>query len=400
MRGFSKKIAFVLPLVIGLIGCGSPPKVATYIEPLSQVKLSNEKTYLEVLSNISTQMNVPILEYSGEFGEIKYIEYNAKYFRITDIYRNFHQELSKSCSGYLSGRVNSLETIKASKKVDFSQYIAQEKLDLIHSVHQKDSPGGVSGFNFDGGSVGWKAIYRPSSEASTNELSEISLINDYVDFALKGHVYYKKVTSKESYVCLGDNAVSEILIIGNIEGQSKNIVLLVSKDAAFKMIQKQLELTLEAVVYKLNATTFEEAVIAIEISRKKAEDEKMRKAEETKLQAQRDKLKHKKELELMIKPAGIGRKICRDGKLTFQAHRNLVIDPYNGGPIQNYKNDGQISGFIEGVSPDKTRLQIRISGFAFKTSGINPVSTPMLENIPAQAGSITWDSKERWFFCE
>lgn len=115
--------------------------------------------------------------------------------------------------------------------------------------------------------------------------------------------------------------------------------------------------------------------------------------------AKLEKRERAKELLLLGEPETIGRKVCRNGTLKFQARRRLSIDPYNGGPIQNYKADGQLIGFIEGASPDKERLQIRLSGYAFKEHGISATNIPMMGGIQANSGTLTWDTKKNWFFC-
>ena len=173
------------------------------------------------------------------------------------------------------------------------------------------------------------------------------------------------VTSRESYVCLGDNEVSEILIIGKIKGQSKNIVLLIPKDAAFKMIQKQLELALEAVVYKSNAS---------ERSRKMAEVKNMKITED---------------FENAMTPLK-------------ELWANRTLNDYTlGMGVCTYNNK---FGYVEQVSGNRIKVlwagQVtdKIYGWFFGTRSINSYKNSSFEY--SNLDRVTWENKERISSCD
>jgi len=99
----------------------------------------------------------------------------------------------------------------------------------------------------------------------------------------------------------------------------------------------------------------------------------------------------------------VGSKVCKNGKLKFQARRNLSIDFTNGqpsGPIQWYQNDGQLLAFVEGFSKDGSKLKLRMAGFSFADAPVNVLNNPAMGSLTSQPGVLAWDKNEDWFLCD
>jgi hypothetical protein len=95
-------------------------------------------------------------------------------------------------------------------------------------------------------------------------------------------------------------------------------------------------------------------------------------------------------------PDLVGARICRDGQMTFQS----CMNPAYPSSCFPKKVKGQLKAFVEGYSPDGTRLQIRIAGHGFYERNDYPMnSEPTLEGLTAQAGAVAWDEAANWYRC-
>jgi hypothetical protein len=93
----------------------------------------------------------------------------------------------------------------------------------------------------------------------------------------------------------------------------------------------------------------------------------------------------------------IGAQVCRDGLLTFQSCMNPA---FPSSCVPKFA-DGQLKAFLEGFSPDRTRVQLRVKSYALRAPNDYPMhSTPSLGGIAGEAGTVMWDAATNWFRCE
>ncbi|MBS3796369.1 hypothetical protein [Pseudoalteromonas sp. BDTF-M6] len=113
-----------------------------------------------------------------------------------------------------------------------------------------------------------------------------------------------------------------------------------------------------------------------------------------------EKVARAAQLKAVQDPANIGSQVCRDGQL------NYVGVGYSSLHRQEFATDrsdenGQVLAFIEGHSPDKNRLKLRIKGYTVKSGTLRYLSdtTPSLDGLSAPIGAIVWDSANNWYIC-
>ena len=110
----------------------------------------------------------------------------------------------------------------------------------------------------------------------------------------------------------------------------------------------------------------------------------------------RRKQKKKQEQARALLSNGPGTKICRNGTARYKS----CINPNYSASCRDYFKEGQLQGFIERTVPGGDRFQVRIAKWAIPTAQLDFVhSLPVIDGIPAQAGSLTWDKPENWFLC-
>ena len=178
----------------------------------------------------------------------------------------------------------------------------------------------------------------------------------------------------------------KIILSERLEGKmtinqlSKEISLLVSDESPtfISLIQKRKE---------------EEAEQEKERARKQFERDKQEEVQRARYNAQR------RIAEAAVKnPDFIGEQVCKDGKLVYQGEDQWS----NTGRVGNQRIDGQVIAFIEGHSPDFSRVKLRIKGYAAKRGTFSYMTgtTPSLNGISAPQGTIIWESTNNgWYTC-
>ncbi|MBA6291871.1 hypothetical protein H4J58_15500 [Colwellia sp. MB3u-70] len=126
-------------------------------------------------------------------------------------------------------------------------------------------------------------------------------------------------------------------------------------------------------------------------------------SQHNRLEAIEIKQKRKQELEdkrnalaFVTNPNNVGKKICKDGVIKYQF--NGYNSFYRESGVGSEESYGQLSAFIEAISPDKNMIQIRIANVYMKYVD-NYVGVPRMNDIHAQIGSVTWDGKNGWYPC-
>lgn len=93
----------------------------------------------------------------------------------------------------------------------------------------------------------------------------------------------------------------------------------------------------------------------------------------------------------------IGKQICKNGLVSYKFNGYNYLSRTSG--VGTDEKPGQLQAFIEGLSPDKNMVQIRISGIAINDGSTEYIGVPKMNNIHAQIGSVTWDRTSDWFPC-
>jgi hypothetical protein len=95
----------------------------------------------------------------------------------------------------------------------------------------------------------------------------------------------------------------------------------------------------------------------------------------------------------------IGRRICKNGTLTYQHYKGYVV---MGKPAtQKMSEAGQIVAQLEDFSSDKYRIKFRVLNFGIpggKLKG-NTSEYPFMGDFKIEPGLVYWDEVTDWFMC-
>lgn len=137
--------------------------------------------------------------------------------------------------------------------------------------------------------------------------------------------------------------------------------------------------------------------------KRKEEAEKRRKAKEKEEErlAQEKRLKQiQQEMfqRLITSSYGIGRQICKSGTLEY----HWSSYSYGGARIRRGTDPGILVAFVEGSSPDGSRLQIRMDGWTneSRSLGLPAIDVPTMDGVSSQKGLVTWVNTNEWTLCE
>lgn len=96
----------------------------------------------------------------------------------------------------------------------------------------------------------------------------------------------------------------------------------------------------------------------------------------------------------------IGHRVCKNGSLKYSMNSGYVIMGQARYP--EYSESGQAVAFLEGISPDGYKIQLRMNGWATQNGRLQyePVGYPFLDGMNTQPGGILWDDVKDWFLCD
>jgi hypothetical protein len=127
------------------------------------------------------------------------------------------------------------------------------------------------------------------------------------------------------------------------------------------------------------------------------EAERQRRADEAAQEAQRAREYAR---DTVARPENIGSRICKNGSLSYQTLSTYFLRHGQSQYVARTE-PGQLVAFLEGISPDRYRIQFRVAAWATETGSLSagaagPVSFEMFAVVP---GTVYWDEVTGWFNC-
>jgi hypothetical protein len=95
----------------------------------------------------------------------------------------------------------------------------------------------------------------------------------------------------------------------------------------------------------------------------------------------------------------IGERVCKFGTLQYQSDTGFLI--LGQAALEDHAQDGFIIAFLESISPQGQRVQLRSHGWGTRTgSTVGPVNThPRIGEISSEPGRVFWAPANEWYFC-
>ena len=168
--------------------------------------------------------------------------------------------------------------------------------------------------------------------------------------------------------------------------------------------------TIETVgTYAIKEIAFGEGVTASQLQSSLTSIRDVQIERQQQIELEKDRLRKKEqerkmkerlqEINQMASYNSIGKQVCKDGNISYSGKR-YVGNGYVMNQPEFFDQKGKLIAFIEGASPDKQRLKLRISNWTTtETILAEPMVVPFMDNIKADASSIIWDEVGNWYFC-